>query len=84
MAIHIVEVKETYRLIADEAGHYAVVEARCGHVYSLHGNHRRQALDNEAGMQLVIGSDGWFAEGDARNCLEAAARGENYYSQRIW
>lgn len=84
MQINIVEVKETYRLITDEDGHYAVVEARCGHVYSLHGNHRRMALDSDAGMALVVGKDGWFQEPEARACLEAAARGEDYYRQNIW
>lgn len=84
MAIQIVDYKETYRLISDGQGHYAVVEARCGHVYSLHGNHRRMALDSDAGMALVVGRDGWFHEQEARECLEAAARGEDYYRQRIW
>jgi|GEM_PF-1550538 hypothetical protein len=83
MRIHIVEVKESYRLITDEDGRYAVVEARCGHVYSLHGNQRRMALDSDAGMALVVGKDGWFGEPQARACLEAAARGEDYYRQHI-
>lgn len=84
MGIRIVDAKETYRLITDCAGHYAVVEARCGHVYSLHGNHRRGAPDGEEGMARVVGWDGWFPEDQARACFDGAAQGEDYWRQCIW
>jgi hypothetical protein len=84
MAIKILDKKESYRLLTDERGHYAVVEVRCGHVYSLHGHHRREAPDSEEGMARVIGSDGWFDEERARCCFNSAAGGETYYSQKIW
>lgn len=84
MAIRTVDYKETYRLITDEHDHYAVVEVRCGHVYSLHGHHRREAPDSEEGMAQVVGDDGWFDEEAARSCFESAAGGEDYYRQRIW
>lgn len=84
MGIRIVDSKETYRLITDCVGHYAVVEARCGHVYSLHGHHRREAPDGEDGMARVVGCDGWFPEEEARACFDSAAGGEDYWRQKIW
>lgn len=84
MGIRIVEAKESYRLITDCVGRYAVVEARCGHVYSLHGHHRREAPDGEEGMARVVGCDGWFPEEQARACFDNAAGGEDYWRQRIW
>lgn len=84
MAIQVLDYKESYRLITDGKGHYAVVEARCGHVYSLHGHDRREAPDSEEGMVRVVGGDGWFEEEAARSCFERAVGGEDYYREHIW
>lgn len=84
MSIRVVDYQESYRLITDESGHWAVVEARCGHVYSLHGHHRREAPDCEEGMACVVGHDGWRDERAARCCFEQAVKGERDYRQIIW
>ncbi len=84
MPISVLDYKETYRLITDNAGHFAVVEARCGHVYSLHGHRRREAVDCEDGMSCVVGGDGWRNEQAARVNFNQAVQGEKYYSQLIW
>ncbi len=84
MAIEIVETADTFRLISDGGGRFAVVEARAGHVYSVHGHDRRRAEDSERGMGEVVGDDGWFDEAAARRCLDEAARGGDTYSRIIW
>lgn len=82
--IRVLDYKETYRLITDEAGKYSVVEVRCSHVYSLCGHPRREGPDNEAGMADVVGEDGWCDEETARRCFDAAVKGERYLKQVLW
>lgn len=84
MAIQVLDHKETYRLITDQHGHYAVVEARCNRVYSLHGHHRREGPDTEEGMACVVGGDGWSDEKSARCCFDRAVKGELYLKQTLW
>lgn len=84
MAIQVIAYKETYRLITDGNGHYAVVESRCNRVYSLHGHHRREGPDSEEGMACVVGKDGWCDEATARCCFERAVKGELYLKQMLW
>lgn len=84
MAIRIVDSKDSFRLVTDEHGNFAVVEVRAGHVYSVHGSHRREARDSEAGIAQVVGEDGWFDERRARACLDEAARRGEDYARMIW
>lgn len=83
MAISIIREEEPYRLISDEAGHYAVVEARAGRVYSLHGSRRNEADDSTDGMAEVVG-DGWRDEATARRRFQSMCRREDRFSQVIW
>ncbi len=83
MAIHIVEETEPYRLISDDHGRFAVIEARAGHVYSLHGHHRNAAEDTPTGMASVVG-DGWRDESAARERYATMCRREEGYSRIIW
>ena len=53
MAISIIREENPYRLISDGCGHYAVIEARSGRVYSLHGAARHEADDSVDGMEVV-------------------------------
>ena len=53
--IKIVTEKETYRVITDGRGRYAVIEARAGHVYSLDPRHSVHAEDTPEGMAQVVG-----------------------------
>lgn len=84
MAIQVLDYKETYRLITDGQGRYAVIEARCNRVYSLHGHHRREGPDTEEGMACVVGPDGWCDERCARRCFDGAVKGELYLKQMLW
>lgn len=83
MSIYIIEEVKPYRLICDGVGHYAVIEARAGHVYSLHGRQRNAALDTPAGMAVVVG-DGWSDETPARERFREMCGREEGYSQIIW
>jgi hypothetical protein len=83
MAIQVIDSAGTFRLISD-GSRYAVVEARAGHVYSLHGHDRREAPDGEDGMARVVGDDGWFGEAEARHCFDEAVKGGEGYSRIIW
>ena len=76
--------EESYRLISDGSGRYAVIEARAGHVYSLHPMHRAECPDCPEGMLQVAGPDGWSDEPTARGRFEQMVRGERRYAERIW
>lgn len=84
MGIRIIDSDETYRLITDGGGRYAVVEARCGHVYSLDCHHAHQAPDGEEGMREVVGEHGWNDYPAARDCFRKAVTGERYYKEHLW
>ena len=83
MAISIIREENPYRLISDGCGHYAVIEARSGRVYSLHSAARHEADDSTDGMEVVVG-DGWRDEASARRRFEAMCRREDGGSQVIW
>src|ERR671911_1675800 len=83
MAVTIMLDDEPYRLITDGDGHYAVIEARNGLVYSLHSHDRHEAPDTEEGMAAVVG-DGWREPGRAMERFQYMARREARYSELIW
>src|SRR3954467_2314875 len=73
MAVTIVLEEEPYRLITDGGEHYAVIEARDGLVYSLHGHDRHEAPDTAEGMAAIVG-DGWCKPGMAMECYHYMIR----------
>jgi len=83
MAVTIVLEEEPYRLITDGDGHYAVIEARDGLVYSLHSHDRHEAPDTAEGMVAVVG-DGWCKPGMAMECYCYMTQSEACYSELIW
>jgi hypothetical protein len=83
MAVTIVLEEDPYRLITDGDGHYAVIEARNGLVYSLHSHDRHEAPDTEEGMAAVVG-DGWREQGRAMERFQYMTRREARYSELIW
>ena len=83
MAVTIVLEEEPYRLITDGDGHYAVIEARNGRVYSLHSHDRREASDTAEGMAVVVG-DGWREQSAAMKRFQYMTRREARYSELIW
>lgn len=82
--VQVVDKQETYRLISDGHGRYAVVEVRCGQVFSLDAHHSRKAADCDDGMLAVVGRDGWFDEAAARRCFDEAVRNGRHLSRVIW
>ncbi|MBI2236033.1 MAG: hypothetical protein HYU60_03605 [Magnetospirillum sp.] len=85
MAVQVVDYQETYKLICDDCRRrWAVVEERCGKVYSLDAHHARHAPNTPEGMEEVVEPDGWCDEMAARRCFEEAVKGERYYSQILW
>lgn len=84
MSIEIVERADSFLLISNCQGAFAVVEARNGHVYSVHGHHRREAPYSEEGMVRVVGEDGWFDEESARETLRKAQGDGETYARIIW
>ncbi|HSV28535.1 MAG TPA: hypothetical protein VLL76_03225 [Candidatus Omnitrophota bacterium] len=82
---HIVAEVRPYRLIEDDYGRCAVVEARCGHVYCLHCDHPRHcAPDTPAGMVEVVGDHGWTDQDHAAALFRELVDREERYSQIIW
>lgn len=79
----------SFRLVERE-GRYAVIEARDGRVYGLHGtghgeeDGRPSAPDHPEAAEAVVPPGEWSAEEDARRRFEeVAARGDEL-ARRIW
>jgi hypothetical protein len=83
MRIRVIQEDEPYRLITDGRGHYAVIEARDGYVYSIHPHHRHEALDTPAGMVCVVG-DQWCDRDEALKQYQLMVRRETRYAEIIW
>lgn len=83
--IDIVDQHETFRLIREHAtGRHAVIEARAGKVYSLHGRDRHAQPDTEEGMARLVEPDGWRDEAQARAVFDEVVRGGEDLSKEIW
>lgn len=82
--IDIIERADSFLLISDGKGRFAVVESRNGHVYSIHGHDRREAPFDEEGMRHVVGDDGWFDEDSARQALRQARGDGETFARVIW
>lgn len=75
----------SFRLV-ERDGLYAVIEARNGQVYGLHGDEgdRAGAPDRPDAAEAVVAPGDWSAEDDARRCFEEmTARGEDL-ARNIW
>ncbi|MGE5505083.1 MAG: hypothetical protein ACM31L_11730 [Actinomycetota bacterium] len=74
-----------YRFICDEAGRYAVIEVRCGHVYCLDCDHpRHEAEDTPEGMAKVVGAHGWGDYDGALKLFRLMVDSEERYGQILW
>lgn len=72
-----------YRVVADGAGLFAILEARCGHVYSLQSDgdhHRKEARDDAAGMVDVVGRH-WTSRAAAMANFHDMLDREEHYRQ---
>ncbi|WP_114856684.1 hypothetical protein [Azospirillum brasilense] len=75
----------SFRLV-ERDGRYAVIEARDGQVYGLHGEagNRPGVPDRPDAAEAVIAPGGWSAEDEARRRFEElATRGEDL-ARKIW
>ncbi|WP_449228408.1 hypothetical protein [Azospirillum argentinense] len=75
----------SFRLV-ERDGLYAVIEARDGQVYGLHGEagDRLGAPDRPDAAEAVVAPDDWSAEDDARRRFaDLTARGEEL-ARKIW
>ncbi|WP_188261629.1 hypothetical protein [Azospirillum tabaci] len=75
----------SFRLV-ERDGRYAVIEARDGQVYGLHGAEggRPGAPDRPDAAEAVVAPDDWSAEDDARRRFEElTTRGEEL-ARKIW
>lgn len=83
--VDIIDQHETFRLIRDTAtGRHAVVEARDGRVYSLHGRDRASQEDTPEGMARLVEPDGWRDPAQARAVFDEAVRGGEDLAKEIW
>lgn len=84
MRADIVQECKPYRLIRDEAGRHAVVEARCGHVYCMDCDHpRHEAPDTPEGMAAVVGHS-WMDRDHAIALFKQMVEGEEHYGEMLW
>ncbi len=83
MALKIVHEVEPYRMVTDGRGHFAVLEARNGRVYTLHCHDRREAPDTPDGMEAAVAGC-WCEHEEAARRLLFMARSEKHYSETIW
>ena len=82
--VEVVAEKETYRIIGDGRGKFAVVEFRAGRVYSLDPQHTFEAEDTPAGMAEVVGPRGWRSRDDAAQLFKAMVGGERHLAETLW
>ncbi len=82
--IQVIAEKESYRLIGNGRGRFAVIEARAGRVYSLDPQHSAEAEDSPAGIAAVIGPRGWRSRDDAARLFRAMVSGERHYAETLW
>lgn len=81
----IVQEVRPYRFIRDESGRYAVIEARCGHVYCLDCDHpRHEAPDTPEGMAEVVGAKGWSDYAGAMTRFRLMVDTEERYGETLW
>lgn len=84
MGTVVVKEMRPYRLIRDDGDRYAVIEARCGHVYCLDCDHpRHMAPDTPEGMVSVMGHT-WMDQAHAAALFKRMVDGEEHYSQMLW
>ncbi|SOD92136.1 hypothetical protein [Caenispirillum bisanense] len=84
-AIAIVDQHASFRLIREAAtGRHAVVEARDGKVYSLHGRDRAAEPDTPEGMARLVEPDGWRDETQARAVFDEVVKGGDDLAREIW
>lgn len=85
MQAHVVEETHPYRLVQNDEGRRAVVEARCGHVYCLDCDHPRHvAPDTSEGMASVVGHHGWMDSAHASALFRQMVDREEHYSEMLW
>ena len=82
--IDVIAEKETYRLIGDGAGRFAVVEVRAGRVYSLDPQHSAEAEDTLHGMAKVVSPRGWRSREEAARLFRAMVSGEAHLARTLW
>lgn len=84
LTAHVVAEVRPYRLIENNDGRCAVVEARCGKVYCLDCDHPRHvASDTPEGMAAVVGV-GWMERGHANALFRRMVDGEEHYGEMLW
>ncbi len=84
MSTQVISERETYRLIGDGEGRFAVLEARAGRVYSCDPQHSAEAEDTPEGMREVISRRGWRPREDAFRLFEHMVRGERHLAETLW
>jgi len=82
--VKVLDEQESWRLITDGTGRFAVIEARAGFVYSLDPHHAAEAKDGPAGMAAVVGPRGWKSRDDAQRLFDHMVRGEQELAERLW
>ncbi|WP_142848463.1 hypothetical protein [Telmatospirillum sp. J64-1] len=86
MDITIIQEERPYRLISDGLNHFAVLEARCGHVYPVHCDRRHQRpglLDTTEGMAVAARHD-WTDWNEAAHRFRFMTENEERYAQILW
>ena len=84
MTAHVIAERESYRVVGDGAGRFAVLEARAGKVYSCDPHHSAEAPDTPEGMRTVISQRGWKAREEALRLFEHMVRGERHLAETLW
>ena len=82
--MQIVAEKESYRIVGDGRGRFAVVEVRAGRVYSLDPQHSLEAEDTPEGMAQVVGPRGWRSRDDAAKLFKHMVNGERHLAETLW
>lgn len=83
MPITILKEDEPFRLVTDDCGHYAVLEARWGHVYPVHRHDCQGCDDTPEGMERAARFE-WSKAAQAVAEFDYACQGETRFAEILW
>lgn len=83
MSVRVLDEDEPFRLVTDGLGHYAVLEARWGHVYPVHRHDCCGCDDTPEGMEKAAEKE-WRMAAQALAEFDFARQGEQRLAEILW
>ncbi len=84
MSVKVLKEDEPFRLVTDGQGHYAVLEARWGHVYPVHRHDCCDGCDDTAEGMEQAASKEWSRAAQAMAEFDFARQSEQRFAEILW